>query len=199
MPQYLISGGPGAGKSTLLEALHQQGYACAGEVSRQLIREQVAAGSDLVPWQNLAGFAELALEQMVAQHQQARQRGGITFFDRGIPDIIAYLEVAGLPVPPAYLDAVAAYPYQSLVFMAPPWPEIYVNDAERWQTFAEAETLFHALRRTYQQLGFGVVDLPKTTVAARVAFVQAAVGGPHPPAPSPKKRGRRGTRNQGRN
>ena len=176
MALYILSGGPGAGKTTLLTALRQAGFAVAEEVSRQLIREQVALSSRQVPWLDLAGFAELALARMVAQHQQATQRGELTFFDRGLPDLIAYLEVAGLPVPPTYYVAVAAHPYQRQVFMAPPWPEIYVNDAERWQTLDEAAAIYQALRLVYQRVGYTVVELPKTIVAARVDFIRAVVG-----------------------
>ena len=175
MALYILSGGPGAGKTTLLAALRQAGFAGAAEVSRQLIREQVAGGTALVPWQDLAGFAELALARMVALHEQATRRGGVTFFDRGIPDILAYLAVAGLPVPPAYRAVAAAHRYQNPVFLAPPWPEIYVNDAERWQTFAEAEALCYALRDTYLNLGYEVLELPRGPVALRVDFVRAAL------------------------
>ncbi len=176
MALYVLSGGPGAGKTTLLAALRHAGFAVAEEVSRRLIREQVALGSTLVPWLDLAGFAELALARMVAQHQRATHCGGTTFFDRGLPDLLAYLEVAGQPVPPAYYAAVAAHPYQPRVFMAPPWPEIYVNDAERWQTFDEAVAIYQALRRVYGRAGYTVLELPQTTVGARVAFVRAATG-----------------------
>ncbi len=62
------------------------------------------------------------------------------------------------------------------MFLAPPWAEIYVNDVKRWQTFAEATALHGALRRTYQRLGFAVLELPKTPVAMRVAFMRAAGG-----------------------
>ncbi|MDF7815813.1 AAA family ATPase [Hymenobacter sp. YC55] len=172
MAQFLISGGPGAGKSTLLAALQQQGYAGAEEASRVLIQEQVALGSGLVPWQNLAGFAELALARMITQYEQARQRGGVTFFDRGIPDIIAYLEVGGISVARTYYDAATQYRYHPQVLMAPPWPSIYVNDAERWQTFSEAVQLYQALSRTYQRLGYRLVELPLTSVAGRVRFAQ---------------------------
>ena len=176
MALYVISGGPGAGKTTLLAALRQAGFAGVAEVSRPLIQEQVALGSELVPWRDLGGFAELARVRMVAQHTAASRGAGPTFFDRGLPDLLAYLEVAGLPVPAATQAAVAAHVYQQPVFLAPPWPEIYINDAERWQTFAEAEALYHALRRTYQALGYPVLDLPKAPVAARVAFVRAVLG-----------------------
>ncbi|MFC6226080.1 AAA family ATPase [Hymenobacter artigasi] len=175
MSLYLISGGPGAGKSTLLSALHEAGFAGSEEVSRQLIREQVAGGGALVPWQDLAGFAELALERMIQQHAAAVRRGGITFFDRGLPDLVAYLEAAGLPVGRHYYRALAAHPCHRQALLAPPWPEIYVNDPERWQTLAEATALHQALRRTYQRLGFEVLELPRTTVLGRVAWVRAVL------------------------
>lgn len=176
MALYVISGGPGAGKTTLLAALRRAGCVGVAEVSRALIQEQVALGSGLVPWLDLGGFAELAQARMVDQYVAASQHTGTVFFDRGLPDLLAYLEVAGQPVPAATRAAVAAHPYQSPIFLAPPWPDIYVNDAERWQTFAEAETLYQALRRTYQNLGYPVLDLPKASVAERVAFVQTVVG-----------------------
>jgi len=176
MALYLISGGPGAGKTTLLAALRRAGFAGCDEVSRQLIREQVALGSALVPWHDLGGFAELALERMVAQHAAASQRGGTIFFDRGLPDLIAYLTAAGLPVAPAYYRAVTACPYERLAFLTPPWPSIYVNDPERWHTPAEAAALYEVLHATYSALGFEVCVLPRAAVAARVAFVQATLG-----------------------
>jgi predicted ATPase len=175
MALYVISGGPGAGKTTLLAALRWAGFGGVEEASRQLIQEQVALGSGLVPWLDLGGFAELARVRMVAQHAVASQQPGPVFCDRGLPDLLAYLEVAGQPVPMATQAAVAAHPYQVPVFLAPPWPEIYVNDAERWQTFAEAEVLYHALRCTYQALGYPVLDLPKASVEERVAFVRAVI------------------------
>ena len=74
MPLYVISGGPGAGKTTLLGALRAAGFAGANQVSRQLIQEQVALGSGWVPWLDLAGFAELAMARMVADHAAAARR-----------------------------------------------------------------------------------------------------------------------------
>ena len=170
---FCIPGGPDAGKSTLLAALRQRGYACAEEVSRQLIREQVAQGSSLVPWQDLAGFAEIALERMLVQHGQARQRGGLTFFDRGLPDLIAYLEVGGRSVPAACYRAAAQHGYHAEVLLTPPWPAIYVNDAERWQTFPESVALYNRLVVTYQRLGYRLLELPLVPVPERVLFVEA--------------------------
>lgn len=174
MANFILSGGPGAGKSTLLNALRTVGYHTVDEASRVLIQEQVAQGGRCLPWVDLPCFARLALDRMIADYNQASTQPGrpVTFFDRGIPDIIAYLRVAGLPVDAAFYRAVQQYPYQPTVFMAPPWEAIYINDSERWQTFAEATTLHDALVDTYQSLGFTIVSLPLVPVADRVAFIQ---------------------------
>jgi len=175
MPRFIISGGPGAGKSTLLEALRSHHFCGSDEVSRQLIQEGVAAGSSCLPWLDLGCFARLALERMVAEYERASADGEITFFDRAIPDLIAYLDIGGLPVDPIYYQLARRYPYQSLVFMAPPWESIYVNDSERWQTFAEASALHAALVATYQSLDYTIVELPRTSVAGRVEFVRSVI------------------------
>src|SRR3982751_912966 len=128
MHKFIISGGPGAGKSTLLEALRTTGFYCVDEASRQLIQEQVAVNSQCLPWIDLACFAKLALVRMTADCGQAsaQTNGEMSFFDRGVPDIIAYLQVGGLPVDDSYYQAVQACAYQPLVFMAPPWQAIYM-------------------------------------------------------------------------
>lgn len=95
----------------------------------------------------------------------------LTFFDRGIPDIIAYLKLAELTVPEEFTDALALHPYEKKVFILPPWQDIYVNDAERWQDFEEAEATGKMIKETYTAFGFEVIEVPKTTVENRVKFI----------------------------
>lgn len=169
MSKIIISGGPGAGKSSLLEALREAGFPCIQEVSRELIRGQVAANSQCVPWKNLACFARLCLHQMIADFQNVVE-DNLTFFDRGIPDIIAYLRLGGQPVDDFFLAAAENYRYATKVFIAPPWEDIYVNDEERWQTFSEARALYAAIKKVYTELGYQMIELPLAPVEQRVAF-----------------------------
>jgi len=170
MSNIIITGGPGSGKSTLLEALLQKGYNCVPEVSRQLIREQVLRESNCLPWKDLACFAKLSLDKMIFDYESVNQQD-IAFFDRGIPDIIAYLRVGGLRVPPINYEAAEKFSYANPVFIAPPWKEIYVNDNERWQTFGEACVLYETITSVYSDLGYRIIELPCATVRERVDFV----------------------------
>jgi len=170
--RIVISGGPGSGKTTLLDALRTRGHACRAEVSRQLIREQHACGGTLLPWRNLPGFADECERRMHEQLASGTDRE-LVFFDRGLPDIIAYLRHAGLsPAPRLFLSARR---YTPCVFLAPPWAEIYAQDPERPQTYADAVALHAQLDRAYRDCGFAVVPLPRASVAERVDFVERAL------------------------
>ncbi len=169
--KYIITGGPGAGKTSLLHALNAKGYNISPEVSRQLIAEGVAKGSTCLPWIDLSCFAEKTLQRMAALYRQAAPHSGTTFFDRGIPDVFAYLKVAGLPVKEEHLQLLQAHPYQTTVFILPPWKDIFVNDPERWQTFEEATVLYTALKETYSSLGYTLIEVPGGTIEERSRFL----------------------------
>ncbi|MCF2487552.1 AAA family ATPase [Dyadobacter sp. CY347] len=170
MPSFVITGGPGSGKSTLLEALAELGYLTVPEVSRELIRDEVAAGGNCLPWINLPCFARRCMERMQADFHHASPAQTV-FFDRGLPDIIAYLNVGKNDIDPDFLEACVANRYETNVFIAPPWEEIYVNDDERWQTFTEASALYEAIQKAYSSLGYQLIALPKIPVCERAEFI----------------------------
>jgi predicted ATPase len=162
--RFVIAGGPGSGKSTLIDALSDAGEICYEESSRALIREQLAKGGRLVPWGDLAAFAQECSERMRAQIAHSACRGRC-FFDRGLPDLIGYLSRDGRTAPDDWRTA--SRTYASAVFFAPPWREIFLNDAERPQTFDEAQELSAHIRRAYIDCGFNVIELLKVSVADR--------------------------------
>lgn len=172
--KYIITGGPGSGKTTLLTALQHKGFNCSEEASRQVIIEEVAKGSTCLPWINLSCFANKTLERMIEQYLSSPSN--VTFFDRGIPDIIAYLKLAELPVADCYFKSLETHTYHRTAFILPPWKEIYLNDPERWQTFEESVAIYHSLKETYESLDFTLIELSKTTVAERMRIVEASIG-----------------------
>ncbi len=167
--KYIISGGPGAGKTTLIEGLKALGYACSAEVSRRLIIEEVAQNSDCLPWKDIACFSDKVLDEMIVSWHNSS--APLSFFDRGIPDIIAYLKIAELPVPDKFMLALERAPYNRQVFILPPWADIYVNDNERWQSFEEATAIYKSIKATYADLGFAIVELPKVSLEKRLSFI----------------------------
>ncbi|MEN0052090.1 MAG: AAA family ATPase [Mucilaginibacter sp.] len=170
MSRFIITGGPGSGKTNLLEALRALNYTCSEEASRQLIIQEVQQGSNCLPWIDMRCFADKALQKMILSYE-ATSGLGLTFYDRGIPDIIAYLKVAGLPVPEYYYEACQQHLYHQTVFILEPWQEIYINDSERWQTYPESEQLYMAIAEVYKSLNYNLIEVPKLTVNERADFI----------------------------
>ncbi len=170
--RYIITGGPGSGKSTLIEALKREGYTCFDEVSRKIIAHQQEIGGDLFPWGDLPGFAEVCYVEMLKDVNNAPENQPI-FYDRGIPDIAAYLKNRDLPVNPEFIEGMKYY--QSVVFLCPPWKEIFINDAQRPESFELAQRLYSSLYYTYQSLGCRIIELTKSPVGDRVEFVLGTI------------------------
>ncbi|NKE75692.1 AAA family ATPase [Ochrobactrum sp. MC-1LL] len=168
----VISGGPGSGKSTLIDALEKDGFARTVEAGRAIIQDQVAIGGNALPWKDRTLFAELMLCWEMRSHAMAEQQPGTVFFDRGVPDVIGYLMLCDLPVPRYMEEAARQVRYNRTVFLAPPWAEIFGQDAERKQDFEEAERTFDAMDKTYRRLGYEIALLPKVSVQERVDFIK---------------------------
>lgn len=176
MPQktdrlIVITGGPGSGKTSLIEALAAAGHAVRPEAGRAIIRDQQAVDGRGLPWVDPGLFAELMLAADLRGHAEALAGGRNVVFDRGIPDIAGYLLLCGLPIPRHVERAAQLRRYRCAVFIAPPWRDIFIQDAERRQDFAEAERTYAAMAETYTRYGYELVELPHVSIAERVAFV----------------------------
>lgn len=172
---FVITGGPGSGKSSLIAALAAQGVATMPEAGRAIIQDQAAIGGDALPWADRAAFAAQMLGWELRSHREARGLPGPVVLDRGVPDVIGYLRLCGLPVSAHVKRAAAAFRYNRTVFIAPHWPEIYAQDAERRQDAAEAQATHDMMARVYAELGYALVALPLAPVAERARFVAECI------------------------
>ena len=91
--------------------------------------------------------------------------------DRGIPDTLGYARLIGLPDTHWIEAACRQYRYAPLVFLAPPWREIYETDGERKQDFAEAEWTYEVVKNVYRECGYETVVLPKAPPTERARFI----------------------------
>ncbi|MEW9901660.1 AAA family ATPase [Pseudomonas putida] len=171
----VISGCSGAGKSTLLSELQRRGYAVVEEPGRRVVQEEERAGGKALPWLDMEAFLRRAID--VALEDYANAPCGSSqwvFFDRGLIDAAAALQTLTGDL---ILEKLSQqHPYNPHVFLAPPWAEIYVQDAERRHDMTAARCEFEQLQRTYPALGYAVSLLPKISVAERADFVLTTLG-----------------------
>lgn len=170
----LLSGCSGGGKSTLLAELARHGFATIEEPGRRVVREELASGGGALPWIDDIAFARRITALAKQDYEAARTLPGPVFFDRGVIDAAVALDhMTGEKV---LADLAARYRYASPVFLAPPWPELFVSDSERRHDFASAVAEYDRLAAAYPALGYDVILLPKISVAERLTFILERVG-----------------------
>lgn len=111
------------------------------------------------------------LSRAIADFERMSGEKAPVFFDRGIPDLVGYNTLIRAEIPRAMRDAAEKYRYNPDVFVFPPWREIYANDTERKQDFAEAVQTWQAAVDILPVFGYRVVDVPRASVDERVRFV----------------------------
>lgn len=171
--RYIITGGSGSGKSSIIYELQGRGYTCYQEISRIVIYEQQMKCGDMLPWMNMEAFAEECFRRM--KEQLNKRHDQPSFFDRGIPDITAYLKSRKLPMH-FDLDTWASC-YNSYVFVCPPWKDIFVNDPQRPESFSDSKHIYQLLRSIYRNLNFIVVEVPRLSVKERADYILATIKG----------------------
>jgi predicted ATPase len=168
---FVISGCSSAGKSTLLDALAARGERVVPEPGRRIVRAELERGGDGLPWANAERFMSLCAATAIADFDRSARDGRRTFFDRGFVDVASAVVLTGFASPPGLEEALRIRRYAPVVFMAPPWGEIYRTDPERRHGLEEALAEYEVLVPTYRSHGYEPVRLPKAPVAERVEFV----------------------------
>lgn len=168
---YVITGASGAGKSTLLEALGDRGYSVVPEMALAVFQEMEGRGEEPLAPTNAACFMEEVLMRNRRAFETAQHMKPPVFFDRGIHECLAHMRLLGLSIKPELLAIGRQCRYAETVFVAEPWPEIYVRDRWRRFPFERAIRSFEPTVAAYLEDGYRTCVIPKSGVEERVAFV----------------------------
>ena len=171
----VITGGPGTGKTTIIDGLIERGHSCFSEISREITLEAKKQGIEQLFLEKPLLFSELLLEGRKKQfHNALNETAATIFIDRGIPDILAYMHYIGDSYP-SFFDAACKDHGYTKVFILPPWKEIYESDEARYENYEQATLIFDHLKETYKKYGYNLIEVPKGTIAERIAFILAAL------------------------
>lgn len=169
---YAITGTSGTGKTVLISALRNAGYRCFDEPIRRILEEQIQIDGEQLPSKDPKLFLQAILSAFEQDYKEAALAQEVCFFDRGIPDAIAYAIRFG--VEPALIKNAAMHlRYSEPVFVLEPWWEIFVHDELRGKTFEEYTQFHELIVRAYSDLGYSLVNLPQEPIESRVQFIKA--------------------------
>lgn len=167
----VITGGPGTGKTTIIDGLLQKGFACYPEISREVTLEAKKQGIDQLFLENPLLFSQMLLDGRLKQFQNAiNENNPPVFIDRGIPDILAYMDFIGDDYP-NHFDEICHQSRYTKVFVLPPWEEIYSSDEARYENFEQATIIYNHLKETYTKYGYQLIEVPKDSLENRILFI----------------------------
>lgn len=169
--KIVITGGPGTGKTSVIQALENSGYFCFHEVSRQIIQDAQKKGIDQLFLKEPLLFSEMLLEGRIKQHKDAEAvDANLVFLDRGVPDVVAYMNYFGNDYPPVFNRVCKEYLYDE-IFLLPPWKEIYTSDSERYESYEQAVIIHDHLAESYASHGYRPLEVPCGPIEDRASFI----------------------------
>lgn len=116
-------------------------------------------------------FNQMLLEGRIEQYHTSPAPGtDIIFYDRGIPDVHAYMDCFGQSYDTHFAQACYDYRYDAILLM-PPWKEIYAVDNERFETYEESVQVYESLEKAYTRFGYTVTLVPKGSIEERTDFI----------------------------
>lgn len=169
--KIVITGGPGTGKSSIIKHLEQLGHPCLHEVSREITAKAQKEGITQLFLEKPILFSEKLLEARKEQYLQASNANTpVIFFDRGLPDVVAYMDYFNTRYPKKFTSACEEFQYDR-VFLLPPWGEIYKTDNERYESFEQAVLIHQFLKKAYLTYGYTPIEVPVETIENRSDFI----------------------------
>lgn len=174
MIRIVITGGPSTGKTSLINELANFKCTTFPEVARILIKEQLEINSNKVPWDDVSGFSKLVLEKQLIDFNKASH--GTNIYDRGIPDLIGYMNHGNQKLFKELKSTAEKFKYQ-FVFILSPWKDIYETDNERRESFTDSVKIYEDIKNAYIQLGYSPIEVPQDTIYNRVSFILSQING----------------------
>jgi predicted ATPase len=164
-----ITGAPSSGKTTIISLLKQRGYHIVPESARIILDERVASGMSVAE----ARGTEEEFQERIFQHklllhdEQAPET--LSFFDRGMHDILAYILYYSYPRDARIDMAMENISYRH-VFLLEPLPD-FTPDYGRMEGPNFGDAITPLLYKAYDSYGMQPIMVPVLPAEERVDFI----------------------------
>jgi predicted ATPase len=163
----VITGAPCSGKTAVIHMLEQRGYQVVHEVARAYIDNELMKGKTLLEIKSDEWAFERHILMEKVRIESTLKKDEIIFFDRGVPDSIAYYKLNGLDSVEPFQKS-GAVRYQNVFFLE---RLLFLPDPVRSENEQTARRLGRLIEESYQSLGYDLIRVPLLSVEERTKFV----------------------------
>ncbi len=171
----VISGCSGGGKSTLINELSKLGYSVINEAATEILYEN----NQINPCNDPHAFCQLLIERSIDNFHRAKAMrnalDNIIFFDRSHLEGIRYYKQLNAIDSTKYNLFLDDLRYFDVVYIAPPWEEIYCQNETRKHSFNKSVDDYNKVISFYPECGYQTIELPKITVKDRAQFILSSI------------------------
>jgi predicted ATPase len=179
--RIVLTGGPGSGKTSLVEHYRTAGHATVPEAALQIIQE-LTRTMGLAPQRRWRQKHVIEFQRLILQRQIELERlgisdaAGLVYLDRGRPDGLAYMHLAGVKPPEDMIALMAENPYDNVFILDTleqfdPRPSTGRNPESREDSLC----LQRAICGVYHDLGYQPVSVPVMPIAQRAGWIECRI------------------------
>jgi predicted ATPase len=169
----VITGAPCSGKTAVIHMLEQRGFRVVHEVARAYIDSELLKGKTLpeIKTDEWAFERHILMEKVRIESTLKKDEiiflDEIIFFDRGVPDSIAYYKLNGLDSAEPFQKS-GEVRYQNVFLFE---RLRFLTDPVRSESEKTAQQLGRLIQESYQALGYDLIHVPLLSVEARTEFI----------------------------
>lgn len=163
----VITGGPSSGKTKTIEHLASLGYEIVSEAARILIDAEAKKGKTIEEIRrNEAEFQRKILQTKIETEEKLSPEQ-VIFFDRGIPDSVAYYQLCGLDADSVKKES-KKRKYRRVFLLE---QLQFEKDYARSENEKLAGILSRLIRKAYSDLGYDIIFVSRASVEKRAEFI----------------------------
>jgi predicted ATPase len=164
---YVVTGSPCSGKSSVIRYLSFLGYHTVASPSRTYIDVEMSKGRKIEEIRaDEADYQKRIFEMKIDQIKKLPKEN-LIFFERGLPDSIAYYIFSGAN--PASITEICREIRYKGVFLLERLP--YKRDYARVESEEGAKRLHELIRKAYLGLGYDIIEIPVKPIDERVRMI----------------------------
>jgi predicted ATPase len=168
---FVITGGPSSGKTTAVEYLTLQGFAMVPESARLLINMEKSQGKTIEEIRADEAEFQKRVFKMKVEAEKKIKPERVTFFDRGIPDSIAYYQLCNLDPAPV-IKASRKRRYKKIFFLE---QLPFSKDYARTENNELAQKLSEMIYKAYEMVGYNLILVPGKIFKKRIEFILSKI------------------------